>query len=346
LTATLQLRKQTRERANEAMRLRFKEIVLDLIDKDDSKVLILPGRYLVGKEGKADATQREVVLDAFLIDRHLTTNQEFEEFAAKTGFGGSDHPFRKYSNAERMQHPVVCVSQLDAKKYSHWKGNTLPTESMWEVAMRGGLIGKIYPFGDELPSEVVSGMPFDPKTNLMPPTSPVNSGPSNSFGIVHPVGNVWQLCSDFYSPKYYESDEKVNPKGPQKGEYAVRRGGAYNVAEDFRLEVANRGTIRPEQREPNTGFRGASVIPFSARALAAVEAAALPMIADGGGIEIIDITDSKQSIELKMRGTCEYCPNISQSAESLIDRIGSMLFDALEIIVKDKNVNILARKEK
>jgi len=68
------------------------------------------------------------------------------------------------------------------------------------------------------------------------------------------VGNVWELCNDWYGWSYYGSSPFDNPQGPVSGMSRVIRGGSWGYGADA-LRCAVRGYNSPEYRYTGSGFR-------------------------------------------------------------------------------------------
>lgn len=166
---------------------------------------------------------------------------------------------------ERGDHPVVHISWNDAVSYCNWAGKRLPTEAEWEYAARGGLEQKRYPWGDEL---TLNGKHYCniwqgdfPKVNHGSDgyltTAPAQSFPPNDYGLYNMAGNVWEWCSDWFNPSYYQFGDKVNPKGPQYGNEKVIRGGSYLCHQSYcnRYRVAARSSNTPDSSTTHMGFR-------------------------------------------------------------------------------------------
>ena len=168
----------------------------------------------------------------------------------------------------RMDHPVVHVSWNDAMAYCQWSGKRLLTEAEWEYAARGGLVQKKYPWGDRLNPDgkhmcnIWQGT--FPKKNKGADgylgTAPAKSFPANGYGLYNVSGNVWEWCSDWFSPTFYVDGTCENPKGPSGGKAKVTRGGSYLCHNSYcnRYRVAARNSNTPDSSTGNIGFRCAA----------------------------------------------------------------------------------------
>jgi len=109
------------------------------------------GTFMMGsKYGDDELPIHEVFLDRYAIDVYEVTNERYKECVTA---GACNKPGGSYyGNAQYDDHPVVYVSWNDAEAYCEWRGARLPSEAEWEKAARGGLEGKLYPWGDEEPT--------------------------------------------------------------------------------------------------------------------------------------------------------------------------------------------------
>jgi formylglycine-generating enzyme len=167
----------------------------------------------------------------------------------------------------REDHPVVHVSWHDAQAYCEWAGLRLPTEAEWECAARGGLVGKRYPWGDELTPggrwhcNIWQGeFPNLPTAGWQPGTASVNSFEPNGHGLHNMAGNVWEWCADWFCPSYHVATAAQDPLQSHPTGLKSTRGGSFLCHDSYcnRYRVAARGSSTPSSSSSNCGFRVAA----------------------------------------------------------------------------------------
>ncbi|MFF0455070.1 formylglycine-generating enzyme family protein [Nocardia africana] len=179
------------------------------------------------------------------------------------------HPFGPDSDVGTLaDHPVVHVSWEDARAFCAWSGTRLPTEAEWEYAARAGSTGP-FPWGEDF--EPGGQRQMNVFTGEFPRTAPgahlgtmpVNAYAPNGFGLYNTTGNVWEWCSDFFSPDYYRHSPEANPAGPDLGRDRVMRGGSYlcHLSYCRRYRVSARQGSEPVSSTGNLGFRVVGDIP-------------------------------------------------------------------------------------
>lgn len=165
----------------------------------------------------------------------------------------------------RGDHPVVHISWNDAVAYCEWKdGGRLPTEAEWEYAARGGLEGRLFPWGNNPKPKGEHWMNIwqgqFPKENTEEDgflsTGPVNSYHPNMYGLYNMVGNVWEWVSDWWETEH-SNIPSINPTGPPSGEDKVKKGGSFMCHKDYcyRYRCSARSKNTPESSASNMGMR-------------------------------------------------------------------------------------------
>jgi formylglycine-generating enzyme len=218
-------------------------------------VRIPEGWFWMGSETGQDNERpvHRVWVDSFSLAACQVTNSEYALFLAATSKQAP--PFWDDRNFNHPQQPVVAVSWFDAVDYCQWLRNCtgrhyrLPTEAEWERAARGGVEGKLFPWGDAPPPS----LPDYQKRWVTGPEPVARYSPSR-FGLYDIGENVHEWCSDWYQPDYYSGSPERNPQGPQSGQRRASRGGSWR----HHIKVsrcAARSSIPPQFEYADYGFR-------------------------------------------------------------------------------------------
>jgi formylglycine-generating enzyme required for sulfatase activity len=218
--------------------------------------VVAAGAFLMGSEEgqKNERPIHQVWVDAFAIGIYPVTNREYARFLEATR-----HPPPLVWADPRFNHldqPVVAVSWFDAVAYCGWlsavsaKPYRLPTEAEREKAARGGVEGRRFPWGDDLPGWM------DPhyRGDAVERPDLVGQDPPNGYGLHNMADLVHEWCRDWYAPGYYQVSPERDPQGPPEGESRASRGGSWR----HQIKVtrcAARSSIPPDRAFTDYGFR-------------------------------------------------------------------------------------------
>jgi len=226
-------------------------------------VTIPAGSFVMGGEKYADEKPpHRVTLSGFQMGRTPVTVGMWQEFCkaqkGRTMPELPDYPVWEKGWDAVLDHPIVKVSWNDCKAYSEWAGLLLPTEAQWEYASRGGLEGKEFPWGNEVPKDQL----WWQKTRNSMGTAPVqrkNNIYVNGYGLVDMSGNVLEWCADWFGN--YAKGDAVDPSGPEKGKSRILRASSWYYGNADYFRCAYRSVASPDGRGISFGFRLSQPLP-------------------------------------------------------------------------------------
>lgn len=187
----------------------------------------------------------QVTVSEFSIGKRPVTFAEFRAFRP-----AHPNPSNVDKGTDVSNKPVTGVTWEDARAYCRWlseetgRSYRLPTEAEWEKAIRGGLEGKPYPWGDEPP--VPANKASDAGYQI-----PERANP---WGIFAGTYGAWEWVADGYAADYYRDSPDTDPQGPEGARYRVLRGGGYR-SDPNSVRCANRGSARPSTSSEVITFR-------------------------------------------------------------------------------------------
>lgn len=211
-------------------------------------VLVPGGCYQMGNQwGGGSYTEypvHEVCVDSFYIGKTEVTQGQWQK-AMKDNPStiklGDDYPVESISRDDIAMFMEKITDESD-------KSFRLPTEAEWEFACRSG--GKDEKFCG---GENVKDVSWYEKNSEGGPKA-VAQKKANGLGLYDMSGNVWELCSDIFAKTYYKISPKQNPQGASNGRHYMKRGGSWDINENFQRS-ATRGRGSYEEKHYSTGFR-------------------------------------------------------------------------------------------
>ena len=189
------------------------------------------------------------ISSSFLLGKYAVTNQEYQRFL-EANSGIKPPEYWNSSQFNDPKQPVVGVSWEDAQGFCQWAGCRLPTEAEWEYACRAGSKGQFCFGDDEAKLEQYAWY----SKNRGGKTQSVGQKTPNAWGLYDVHGNVWEWCQDWFARDYYQRSAKVDPTGPDQGQYRVLRGGCWSYSGGL-CRSAYRFDFHPSVRIHYLGFR-------------------------------------------------------------------------------------------
>lgn len=213
----------------------------------EGMVQLPAGTFTMGSDDPLyDATPRRLVrLNAFWLDSHEVTNEQYQQFVKATNHRPPTGWKRGTFPSSMKDFPVVGVSWEDAQLYCQFLKKRLPTEEEWERASRGTQ-GRRYPWSSPnfSPNFVVTQ-----ESGAQGPVSVKDSKkdvtPERIYNL---AGNVREYVADVYRPS--PGGDATNFSGQER----VVRGSSWAHGK-YEATGFFRGHTRPNLAWADVGFR-------------------------------------------------------------------------------------------
>jgi formylglycine-generating enzyme required for sulfatase activity len=216
-----------------------------------------------------------IEVDAFAIDRTEVTVGAYARCVAEKKCSPPSQYYDACNWSKRTakaDHPINCVTVMQAKKYCEQNGQALPTVAEWQLAA-GGPEGRNYPWGAAHPSnvgvlEIAVGQDYAPgpaRHNLCwigDGTAPDEKYPTGTCKVgSFPAGNTPSGIADLAgNVGEWTGNPQKQPHGPIL--YSIK-GGGYDFNPMGRLEVAVEDEVLHDSKVylADIGFRCATPKP-------------------------------------------------------------------------------------
>ena len=218
-------------------------------------VRIPAGCFQMGCDAGQDLERpvHRVWVDSFALAETQVTVAEYARFIEATHH--SPPPTWNDPNFHDLEQSVTAVSWFEATAYCEWLSEItgsryrLPSEAEWERAARGGVEGRLFPWGDDPPQS-------RPNYASLWKSGPerVRRSEPNTYGLYEICENVHEWCSDWFQADYYSRSPERNPRGPESGDRKSSRGGSWR----HHVKIARcsaRSSIPPQFQYADYGFR-------------------------------------------------------------------------------------------